>query len=110
MRLTPGTGGFQFKATTDSIREFIAFDNTGLFAPVFEGMVENQDLLRHYDVIAGTEQCPVHVIQHRRREWFGVQFHPEIGVETKAGATDRHDDAVADGKSVLTEFVRYCLR
>jgi GMP synthase-like glutamine amidotransferase len=72
-------------------------------------VVCNNDLLKYYQIVAGTEDCPVHVMQHRTRAWFGVQFHPEIGKETKAGAMDRHHEAVSDGKAVLEEFVRYCL-
>jgi GMP synthase-like glutamine amidotransferase len=73
-------------------------------------VVRNDALLKYYDIIAGTEQCPVHVMQHRHREWFGVQFHPEIGKETKAGAVGKHDAAVRDGCTLLRDFVRYCLR
>jgi GMP synthase-like glutamine amidotransferase len=73
-------------------------------------VVCNDDLLKYYEILAGTDKCAVHVMQHRTREWFGVQFHPEIGKETRAGAVDRHDDAVNDGKAVLEEFVRYCLK
>ncbi len=73
-------------------------------------VVLNDTLLKYYEVIAGTADCAVHVMQHRTRDWFGIQFHPEVGVSTKAGAVDRHDAAIDDGKAVLQEFVRYCLR
>ena len=71
-------------------------------------VVQNAELLKYYEIVAGTEQCPVQVMQHRSREWFDVQFHPEIGKETRAGAIDRHDDAVRDGSTILRDFVRYC--
>ena len=73
-------------------------------------VVGNADLQRHYEIAAGTEQCPVHIMQHRSREWFGVQFHPEIGLHTKVGEVERHQDAVEDGKIFLQSFVRYCLQ
>jgi GMP synthase-like glutamine amidotransferase len=73
-------------------------------------VVLDDGLLEYFEVLAGSGQCPVHVMQHRSREWFGVQFHPEIGKQSKAGATDRHQDAVKDGQAVLQSFVRYCLR
>jgi GMP synthase-like glutamine amidotransferase len=72
-------------------------------------VVCNESLLKFYEVIAGAENCPVHVMQHRTREWFGLQFHPEIGKQTEAGSMDRHDDAIADGKAVLEGFAHYCL-
>ena len=73
-------------------------------------VVQNAELLKCYDIMAGTEQCPVHVMQHRWREWFGVQFHPEIGKKTQAGVVHQHDAAIRDGCAILHDFVRYCLR
>jgi len=49
-------------------------------------------------------------MQHKSREWYGVQFHPEIGVSTEAGEIARHDAAELDGRTLLREFVHYCLR
>ncbi len=73
-------------------------------------VILNDGLRKYYDVVAGSEHCPVEIIQHRTREWYGVQFHPEVGKETQEGEISRHDDAVEDGKMLLQEFVRYCLQ
>jgi GMP synthase-like glutamine amidotransferase len=73
-------------------------------------VVLNDVLAGYFDILAGSNFCPVYVLQHRTREWFGVQFHPEIGLPSKSGALDRHREAIRDGKSVLDRFVRYCLR
>ena len=70
----------------------------------------NNSLLRYFEVIAGSDHSPVGVMQHRSREWFGMQFHPEIGRESKGGETSRHKDAERDGYKLLQCFVRYCLR
>jgi GMP synthase-like glutamine amidotransferase len=70
----------------------------------------NGGLLRYYDIIGESKQCAVEIIQHKTREWFGVQFHPEIGKETQTGEIGQHDAAVRDGKMLMQEFVRYCLR
>jgi len=73
-------------------------------------VVLNDGLLRFYEIIAGSESCPVQIMQHKSRDWFGVQFHPEIGKESQAGEISRHDTAVEDGKTLLQAFVRFCLR
>ena len=39
----------------------------------------------YFDITARSNQCPVQMMQHKSREWFGVQFHPEIGMDTEAG-------------------------
>ncbi len=70
----------------------------------------NDSLLRYFEVIAGSDLSPVGIMQHRSREWFGVQFHPEIGRESKRGDITRHKDAERDGYKLLQSFVRYCLR
>jgi GMP synthase-like glutamine amidotransferase len=70
----------------------------------------NDELLEYYDIIAGSDQCPVEIMQHRSREWFGVQFHPEIGKDTQEGEISRHRAAVEDGQTLLQAFVRYALR
>jgi GMP synthase-like glutamine amidotransferase len=69
----------------------------------------NDDLLKYYEITGQSNQCPVQIMQHRTREWFGVQFHPEIGVKTEAGDMDHDRDAEQDGQAVLEDFVRYCL-
>ena len=73
-------------------------------------VVLNDDFLQYFDITARSNQCPVQIMQHKTREWFGVQFHPEIGVPTEAGEITRHDAAELDGRTLLQEFVRYCLR
>lgn len=73
-------------------------------------VLPNDGLLAYYEIIAGSDQCPVEIMQHKTRDWFGVQFHPEIGKETRAGEIGRHQAAVTDGQTFLQEFVRYCLR
>jgi GMP synthase-like glutamine amidotransferase len=73
-------------------------------------VVRNEGLLQYYDILGGSEECPVEMIQHKTREWFGVQFHPEVGKETQAGEVGRHVDAIRDGKRLMQEFIRYCLR
>ncbi len=73
-------------------------------------VVDNEALRLHYEIVAGSDQCPVHIMQHKSREWFGVQFHPEVGKETKAGEIQRHDAAVRDGQAFLQAFVHYCLK
>jgi len=70
----------------------------------------NDDLLRYFEVAAGSTQCLVQAMQHRSRDWFGVQFHPEIGRVSRAGEVTRHQDAVSDGQALLQDFARYCLR
>jgi len=72
-------------------------------------VVVNDALLRHFDVLARSALCPVQVIQHKSREWFGVQFHPEIGKPSRRGDVARHDDALADGYGLIRDFVAYCL-
>ena len=70
----------------------------------------NDGLLKYYDIIGGSDQCPVEMMQHKTREWFGVQFHPEIGKDTQTGAICQHDAAIRDGRTLMHEFIRYCLR
>jgi GMP synthase-like glutamine amidotransferase len=70
----------------------------------------NDGLLKYFDVVAGSDQCPVTIMQHKSRDWFGVQFHPEVGRPSKTGETGRHDVAVRDGSALMGDFVRYCLR
>jgi GMP synthase-like glutamine amidotransferase len=70
----------------------------------------NDGLLKYYDIIGGSEQCLVEMMRHKTREWFGIQFHPEIGKETQTGEVQQHDAAVRDGKTLMHKFVRYCLR
>jgi GMP synthase-like glutamine amidotransferase len=70
----------------------------------------NGGLLQYYEIIAGSDSCPVQIMQHRTRDWYGVQFHPEIGKDSQAGETSRHDDSVTDGQALMQDFVRYCLR
>jgi GMP synthase-like glutamine amidotransferase len=73
-------------------------------------VVLNDGLLQYYHVLAGSMQCAVEIMRHKTREWFGVQFHPEIGKTTQEGQVHQHDAAVADGKTLMREFVGYCLR
>jgi GMP synthase-like glutamine amidotransferase len=73
-------------------------------------VILNGGLLKYYEIIAGSEQCPVEIMQHHSREWYGVQFHPEVGKETQEGEVARHGAAVQDGQTLLQEFVCYCLR
>jgi GMP synthase-like glutamine amidotransferase len=73
-------------------------------------VVLNDDFLQYFDITARSNQCPVQMMQHKSREWFGVQFHPEIGVHSEAGEITRHHAAEQDGKRLLQEFVHYCLR
>lgn len=70
----------------------------------------NDDLLKYYEIVAGSDQCPVEIMQHRSRDWFGVQFHPEIGKDTQEGEISRHQSAIRDGQALLQEFVQYSLR
>jgi GMP synthase-like glutamine amidotransferase len=72
-------------------------------------VVRNEGLLKHFEVTAASEGCAVEAMRHRRRDWFGVQFHPETGKDTEAGITARHAEAVRDGGRLLADFVRYCL-
>ncbi len=73
-------------------------------------VILSDGLMKYYEIIAGSEQCPVEIMQHRSREWYGVQFHPEVGKDTQEGEITRHDAAIEDGKTLLQEFVGYCLR
>jgi GMP synthase-like glutamine amidotransferase len=70
----------------------------------------NEGLNRYFDVVAGTERCAVTMMQHKTRDWFGVQFHPEVGRDSKKGEIGRHPAAVQDGQILMSDFVRYCLR
>jgi len=70
----------------------------------------NDAFLEYFDITARSNQCAVQMMQHKTREWFGVQFHPEIGVPTEAGEINRRDAAEQDGRTLLQEFVHYCLR
>lgn len=70
----------------------------------------NDGLLKYYEIVAGSDRCPVEIMQHRSREWFGVQFHPEIGKATQDGEKARHEDAEKDGQALLQKFVHYCSR
>jgi len=72
-------------------------------------VVPSDALLEHFDLLSRSDLCPVQIMQHRARDWFGVQFHPEIGRDSRQGETDRHHDAVRDGYALIREFVRYCL-
>ncbi len=69
----------------------------------------NEGLLKYYEIIAGSDRCAVEIMQHRSREWFGMQFHPEIGKVTQDGEKARHGDAEKDGQALLQSFVRYSL-
>ncbi len=69
----------------------------------------NAGLKKYFDVIAGTDRCPVTMMQHKARDWFGVQFHPEVGRDSKKGEVSRHSAAVEDGHVLMIDFVRYCL-
>ena len=73
-------------------------------------VVPEEALLQRFEILSHSDLCPVQVMQHRFRDWFGVQFHPEIGRDSKQGETDRHDDAVRDGYALIRDFVRYCLK
>ena len=44
METTQGVGNYVFRAETDTLREFIAFDGGAYNVPEFAGQVENQDL------------------------------------------------------------------
>jgi GMP synthase-like glutamine amidotransferase len=69
----------------------------------------NAGLRRHFDVVAGTARCPVTMMQHKTRDWFGVQFHPEVGRDSKKGEIGRHSKAVEHGYILMRDFVHYCL-
>lgn len=73
-------------------------------------VVPTEALLERFEILARSELCPVQVLQHRARDWFGVQFHPEIGRNSRRGDTHRHDDAERDGYALIRDFVRYCLK
>jgi len=73
-------------------------------------VILNEGLEKYFEVIAGTDQCPVTIMQHKTREWFGVQFHPEVGRVSQKGEISRHEAAVRDGSALMSSFVRYCLR
>jgi GMP synthase (glutamine-hydrolysing) len=32
----------------------------------------------HFDVLASTDTCPVAAVKHKQREFYGLQFHPEV--------------------------------
>jgi len=70
----------------------------------------NAGLLNYYDVLAGSGRCPVQIMQHKSRDWFGVQFHPEVGRLTEAGEIGREEAAIRDGQALLQAFVHYCLQ
>jgi GMP synthase-like glutamine amidotransferase len=72
-------------------------------------VVLNDSLLSFFQVIARSEQCLVQAMQHKSKEWFGVQFHPEIGHESRTGEVAHHEDAVADGYGLIRDFVHFCL-
>jgi GMP synthase (glutamine-hydrolysing) len=69
----------------------------------------NAAFQEHFEVIARSDECPVDIMQHRSREWFGVQFHPEVGVQSQLGKVDRHEDAVRDGQALIRDFIRYSM-
>ena len=73
-------------------------------------VVPTEALLERFEILSRSDLCPVQIMQHRARDWFGVQFHPEIGRNSNHGETDRHDDAVRDGYALIRDFVRYCLK
>jgi GMP synthase-like glutamine amidotransferase len=72
-------------------------------------VMRNDGLLKYYNITGSSELCAVEMMEHKTREWFGVQFHPEIGKETQTGEIGQHDAAIRDGKLLMQEFVRYCL-
>jgi len=72
-------------------------------------VVLNDGLLEYFDVLAGSDRCPVNIMQHKTRNWFGVQFHPEVGKDSKKGDVSHHDDAVKDGRLLMSSFAGYCL-
>jgi GMP synthase-like glutamine amidotransferase len=49
-------------------------------------------------------------MQHKFRPWVGVQFHPEVGIESKTGILQKHGAATVDGRDLIRRFVQYCLR
>ena len=71
-------------------------------------VVLNDGLLKYFDVVAGSAQCQVNVMQHKSRDWFGVQFHPEVGRASKKGIVSHHEAAVKDGQILMCDFARYC--
>lgn len=70
----------------------------------------NEALQSYFDVIGGSDQCRVTMMQHKTRDWFGVQFHPEVGRESKQGEISRHNSAVRDGYTLIRDFIGYCLK
>ncbi len=72
-------------------------------------VLRNEGLSEYYEVVAGSDRCGVEIMQHRSRQWFGVQFHPEIGKGTQDGEKARHADAEKDGQAILQGFVRHSL-
>lgn len=73
-------------------------------------VVDNDALRSLWEVNASAGSCRVAIMQHRKRDWFGVQFHPEVGKPTGGGAAGRHQDAVEDGRDLMQDFVKFCLR
>lgn len=73
-------------------------------------VVLNDTFQEYFEVVARSGHCRVEIMQHKSREWFGVQFHPEIGAESRLGETGRQSDAIRDGHVLIRDFVRYCLR
>ncbi len=39
----------------------------------------------HFDVLASTDTCPVAAVKHKHRDFYGLQFHPEV-THTPLGA------------------------
>jgi len=55
------------------------------------------DLEKVFDILASTENCQVQIIRHKKKEIFGVQFHPETYPDSKIKE---------GGEEIIKKFVR----
>lgn len=54
-----------------------------------------QKMPEGFEILAGTDMCPVQAIRMKDRPVYGVQFHPE-----------RHDDDNPHGRTILTNWLK----
>ena len=92
--VTPASSGAEYGRT-----ELVPTDTSDLLAGVRErGTVwmSHGDRVAKlgpgFEVLANSEPCPFAVVANRQRQWFGLQFHPEV----------HHTD---DGTRMLENFV-----
>ena len=63
-----------------------------------EEIQQSEKFPRVFEVFASTEACRIQIIMHRKKPFFGIQFHPETGKDPRARR---------DGQKIFEGFIRY---